>query len=126
LDAPDDLHDNRKPGLFHIEFEGNFICALNPKTYYAEGPDPADPTDPERRVEKLSTKGCPKKINRFRKLDFYGVLRSGRSVDGQVRNFRHDSSGAYGRMNMQRTALSYLMIKRKVLPDGIHTEPLTI
>jgi hypothetical protein len=123
LDSPDDPRDNRTPGLFHIEFEGDFICALNPKTYYAEGPDKDDPA---KKIIKLSTKGCPKKINNFRKEQFLEVLESGKSVAGQVRNFRHNASGAFGRMNMHRTALSYLMIKRKVLEDGIHTVPLDI
>jgi len=115
---PNDLRDDRTPGLFHIEFQGDFICALNPKTYYAENSN-ADNI-------KISTKGCPKRINNFRRRQFLEVLRTGKSVSGHVRNFRHNISGAYGRMNMQRTALSYLMIKRKVLDDGIRTEPLTI
>jgi hypothetical protein len=74
----------------------------------------------------MSTKGCPKKTNAFTKQQFLDVLSSGKSVTGHVRNFKRDVSGAFGRFNMQRTGLSYLMIKRKVLADGITTEPLDI
>ena len=116
----DDPRDNRTPGLFHIEFQGDFICALNPKTYLAQG------GCGDAAVCKMSTKGCPKKINDFVRQDFLDVLRSGKSLTGQVRNFKRDLSGAFGRFNMTRTALSYLMIKRKVLPDGINTVPLDI
>src|SRR5689334_5791772 len=63
-DPPNDLRDNRTPGLFHIEFTGDFICALNPKTYLAEGP----------QGSKLSTKGVQKRQNSFSREQFKSVL----------------------------------------------------
>ena len=117
---PDQICDNRTPGLFHIEFKGDLICALNPKTYYAEG------QHGEQKVVKTSTKGLPKRQNSFIKEQFVDVLSSGQSVAGQVRNFRFDKDGKFCRMNLQRTGLSYLMIKRKVQDDGISTVPLMI
>src|SRR5256885_9279650 len=81
-------YDLRTPGLFHVEFEGTTIIALSPKTYYAEGPDP---NDPEGLIIKMSTKGLPKRQNKFKKQDFLNVLSSGISMSGVVKNFR-----AYG------------------------------
>jgi hypothetical protein len=119
------VFDARTPGLFHVEFTGDCVIALNPKTYYAEGFDPKDTT---KRIVKRSTKGCPKKLNDFRKEQFLEVLRTHRSISGEVRSLRYNNQKEmkYGRMDMRRIGLSYLMIKRQVQSDGIHTLPLTL
>jgi hypothetical protein len=116
--------DARTPGLFHVEFQGNCIIALNPKTYYAEGVDPLDPEN--RIITKTSTKGCPKRQNKLTRQQFMSVLKTKQSVSAEVRSIRFNANKQFGRMDMHRTGLSYLMVKRKVQPDGIHTDPLNI
>ena len=111
-----ELFHNRTPGLFKTEYEGEEICFLAPKTYCCES---------TTRKQKLSCKGVNKRINPLKMDDFLRVLRDGtkhnvvnrgfRCIDGKMRTYAQLKCG-----------LSPIFIKRRVLDDAIHTEPLDL
>ncbi len=101
--------DKRTPGLFKVEWCGDGFVGLRSKTYYCFG-----------TTDKYSTKGLS-----IDKDTFLSVLADRRSGRGVNRGFRvHDSSVVT--YVQERAALTYFYRKRKVLADGISTEPLEV
>ena len=111
-----ELYHNRTPGLFKTEYEGDEICFLAPKTYCCES---------SAGKQKLSCKGVNKKINPLKMDDFLRVLQDGTQHEVLNRGFRY-INGKMRTYAQLRCGLSPIFIKRRVLEDGIHTEPLDI
>ena len=111
-----ELFHNRTPGLFKTEYEGDEICFLAPKTYCCES---------SSRKQKLSCKGVNKRINPLKMDDFIRVMQDGTQHVVLNRGFRY-IDGKMRTYSQLRNGLSPIFIKRRVLEDGVHTEPLDI
>ena len=107
-------YDKRTPGLFKVEWEGNGIIGLCSKTYYCFG-----------QQDKLSCKGLNKRQNAIQKEDFLNVLRTKQPGSGVNRGFRTLGT-AMVTYTQEKDALSYFYPKRKVLSDGVTTQPLDV
>jgi hypothetical protein len=107
-------YDKRTPGLFKIEWEGNGFVGLCSKSYYCFG-----------ETDKCSSKGLNKRQNELTKDNFLQVLQTTKPGEGINRGFRTlgTTMVTYAQ---KKDALSYFYPKRKVLPDGVTTEPLGI
>ncbi|XP_071834987.1 uncharacterized protein [Apostichopus japonicus] len=115
-DTPENkAYDKRTPGLFKLEWEGDGIISLSSKCYYCFGSS----------KDKVSCKGINRNTGDLTKENYLRVLDTKSSIQMKNRGFR-----LYGNKMQtyvqQKTALSYLYIKRKVLKDGISTEPLDV
>jgi hypothetical protein len=110
-------YDQRTPGLFKEEFRGDKLIALASKTYALH----CD----EKDVTKVSCKGVNKSHlqNTFKK--FERVLEKGESEMVENRGIRAIKRKTLSYKQI-KTGFSYFYCKRKVLNDGIHTEPLNI
>ena len=110
-------YSRRTPGLFKIEFSGDGIVALCSKTYICFG----------GKETKVSCKGVQKKRNmeRLTKKNYLDVLRLQRSGYGINKGFRAINGKIFS-YAQKRYGISYMYCKRKVLPDGINTEPLDL
>ncbi|KAJ8034218.1 hypothetical protein HOLleu_20961 [Holothuria leucospilota] len=108
-------YDKRTPGLFKLECEGNGIVALNSECYYCFGSE----------KEKVSCKGVYNRSTHLTKDNYLKVLRTCSSVEAQNMGFRlwQNQMQTY---IQEKTALSYLYIKRKVNEDGVSTRPLDV
>ena len=106
--------DKRTPGLFKVEWCGDGFVGLCSKTYYCYG-----------TTDKYSTKGLSKRQNVIDKDTFLAVLADRRSGRGVNRGFRVHNSSVMTYIQ-ERAALTYFYGKRKILADGISTEPLEV
>ena len=109
------------PGLFKVEHTADVITALCSKTYitYSKQPDNGE-------VDvKLSCKGLNKYTNNLTGEIYSKVLANRQAAGGVNRGFKVRADGVF-QYEQYRKALSFLYIKRKVLDDGISTEPLDI
>ncbi|KAK3737881.1 hypothetical protein QZH41_003157 [Actinostola sp. cb2023] len=105
---------NRTPGLFKMEFEGRRAIALCSKCYYVD-------TGPGGK-SKHSSKGMSQRHNDLTWGRYKAALEG--SVDiAENRGFRM-RDGAMTTYTQTKLGLSAYYDKRRVLPDGIHTEPL--
>ena len=114
------LYDEKTPGLFKTEWCGDRMVALNSKTYYCQAASGKD---------KLSCKGIQKNANAERLTfeTYLNVLNTSRPSTGTTN--RGIVGGPRGRVytyEQERTGLTYGYFKRRVLADGIHTEPLSL
>ena len=111
-----EAYDRRTPGLFKTEWEGWAMWALNSKCYLGEG-----------KKNKVAAKGIQRNLNQdlLKAPVFDNVLRTHEPAGGVNRGFRV-RAGSVWTYEQEKTSLTYLYIKRKVLDDGIHTEPLDI
>ncbi len=108
--------ESRTPGKWKIEAEGDEMICLNSKSYILHS---------EKNKSKLSTKGLSK-TNKFNIDDFSHVLNNKISKTGVNRGFKITPNKLIFTYEQQKSGLSYLYIKRKVLKDGITTIPLDI
>ena len=74
---------------------------------------------------KFSSKGVSKRTVKAPMTKFRHVLKSRKAQSGQNRGFRVRDNSIYT-YTQKRRGFSYFYCKRKVLEDGIHTEPLDI
>ena len=115
------LYDLRSPGKFKMEFLANNnlggVVALCSKTYYAYNAE----------TYKISTKGIQHRGNQLdlTKDRFLEVLESQKSSGAINKGFKALNGKVYT-YSQPRNGLSFLYIKRQVLPDGINTIPLDI
>ncbi|KAK7087561.1 hypothetical protein V1264_021595 [Littorina saxatilis] len=107
-------YDKRTPGLFKVEWEGDGIVALCSKTYFCFGDH-----------NKLSCKGLNKRLNDINKDQYLQVLQQQTSGSGINRGFKTDGKSVFT-YQQTKNALSYFYPKRKVLQDGVSTEPLAL
>ena len=115
------VHDQRTPGLFKYEWEGDGILSLNSKTYMCYNKN----TMGERESKKWSAKGVVKKQNVKNPEDFLSVLSSEKPVSAVNMNFKLIDNKMHT-YTIEKTGLSYLYIKRKVHSDGVTTSPLSL
>ena len=108
--------NSRSPGKWKIEAEGNEMICLNSKTYILKNEETAK--------KKISTKGVSKTQNNFEIDHFQSVLETQKSISGVNKGIKTTKAKNLFTYNQTKTALSYLYIKRRVLQDGINTEPL--
>ena len=109
------------PGLFKVEHTGDVITALCSKTYitYTKQPD-----NTEGDV-KISCKGLNKNTNNLTGEIYRNVIENKEAAGGVNRGFKVRADGVF-QYEQHRKALSFLYIKRRVLADGVSTEPLDI
>ena len=107
-------YDKLKAGLFKEEWKGDGMIGLFSKTYYCFG-----------AKNKFSCKGVNKKLNPIDKDKYLQVLQTQRPSSVVNRGFRVVNNTVYT-YNQVRDGFSYLYPKRKVLDDGVSTEPLDI
>ena len=107
-------YDKRKPGLFKEEWKGDGIIGLCSKTYYCFG-----------AKDKFSCKGVSKGLNAIDKDKSLNVLLTQRPSSGVNRGFRTVNNTMYTYTQV-RDGFSYFYPKRKVLDDGVSTQPLDI
>ena len=113
------LYDQKTPGLFKVEWQGEGMVCLCSKTYYCSGVN----------KDKMSCKGIQKSRNSktLTYARYKDILDSGKNGGGVNMGFRFDpSTQRMYTYSQTRQSLSYLYGKRKVLEDGIHTAPLDI
>lgn len=109
-------YQTREPGLWKLEAKADKILALAPKTYICVGGD----------FCKVSSKGVQKKINPLTFDNFHKVLITKQPHQILNRGFRLDAQYIMRNYLQPKKGLSYLYIKRKVLADGVSTEPLDL
>ena len=109
-----DEFSKRTPGLFKPEFIGSKMIALTAKCYFAEG----------KNDTKYSCKGISKQQNDLNWKRYMNVLQ-GYLDKAQNTGFRIHDQGIVT-YSQNKLGLSAYYDKRFVLPDGIHTRPLTL
>jgi len=116
--------DRRTPGLFKDEWSGDAMVSLSSKNYICYMPD-------DSYKVKVSAKGVQQARGRnndvLNQAGFESVVKDQITLSGTNKGFRicKESKGIIT-YTQQKTALSYWYDKRKVLSDGISTEPLDI
>jgi hypothetical protein len=110
-------HDQRTPGLFKEEFRGDRLIALASKTYALH----CD----EKDLTKVSCKGVNKSQLQNTMEIFDNVLFNRENHIVENRGIRSIKRQMFS-YKQPKTGFSYLYCKRKVLNDGIHTEPLDL
>lgn len=141
--------DKRTPGLFKLEYQGDEMIGLCSKTYIVRKTRVVKPSNARvtaarlfikakgwktksRRLQsrrhhelKFSSKGVSKRQLKAPMAKFRWVLQTSRPQGGLNRGFRVRNNAIFT-YTQERRGFSYLYCKRKVMDDGIHTEPLDI
>ena len=109
-------YDKRTPGLFKVEAQGKAMIALCSKTYILKN---------HNDKVKFSSKGLNKAslIEPFQ--SYQQVLHTGQTKSFTNQGFQTHDNTIYT-YQQTKGGLSYFYCKRKVMPDGVHTEPLDI
>ena len=107
--------DRRVPGLFKTEYEGDKMIGLCSKTYVVSN----------REDCKVSSKGISKNNVGDAWQIYEDVLTNQKAGSGINRGIRARDNTMFS-YTQERSGFSYFYCKRKVLEDGISTEPLTI
>ena len=107
-------YDKRRPGLMKLEWKGDSMICLCPKTYYATGP----------QGDKKSSKGLSHS-NTLTFDDYARVIQHQTSGVGQNRSFRTDGQTMLTYFQ-ERSSLSYLYLKRRILDDKVSSEPTLV
>lgn len=116
------MYDSRTPGLFKEEWRGSAMVSLSSKNYVCYQPD-------ELHKVKISSKGVQKSRNAsvLAPENFERIIREKLTLSGHNMGFRVcKESKSMITYSQHKTAMSYFYDKRRVLPDGIHTEPLDL
>ena len=107
-------HDQRTPGLFKVEFQGQAMVCLCSKTYFCLGDEWGE-----------SCKGILKSRNRLT-FDHYlrALCEDGPGVSIQMnKGIRiHPKTGLIETYTQQRRGLTNIYLKRKVREDGVSTD----
>jgi len=113
-------YDKRTPGLFKLEWSGNGMVCLCPKTYFCL-------SSREPSVQgcgnKQTSKGLNKRLNRFTFDSYLNVIKKQTDGSGTNTAFRVKNNQIYT-YAQTRTALSYLYVKRRIYEDGVTTAAL--
>ena len=108
--------DKRTPGLMKLEYNnGQKMISLNSKCYVIE----------KGEEYKLSCKGVNASYFNNPVEKFTHVLQNKTKIENINRGMRAHDNTIYS-YTQKKVALNYTYIKRKVLEDGVHTEPLDI
>ncbi|KAG2764035.1 hypothetical protein Pcac1_g24382 [Phytophthora cactorum] len=116
--------DRRTPGLFKDEWSGDAMVSLSSKNYICYLPD-------ETYKVKVSAKGIQQGSGRNNGVlnpdGFETVVRDRITLQGTNKGFRlSKETKSIITYTQTKTALNYYYDKRRVLDDGITTEPLDI
>ena len=111
------LFDKREPGVFKTEFVGDEMISLCSKTYFAE--------NRELQVSKLNCKGANKKRVENPKEKFKNVLQQKRPEMCENIGIR-SKDNTMCTYKQSKVGFNYFYVKRKVLEDGVNTEPLDL
>ena len=107
-------HHDRTPGLFKEEFRGTRMIALTSKCYYVE--------NQETLKKKFSCKGVNKRQNEMDWNRYFEALKGSTDIATNTGfRIREHEIVTY---TQNKLGLSAYYDKRRVLEDGIHTEPL--
>jgi hypothetical protein len=109
--------DKRTPGLFKLEYQGDEVVALCSKTYSVKCHKTQD--------VKFSSKGCNKSALTDVHNMMTNVLVNKTDMLVENRGFRMHNNQVCSYIQ-EKKGLCYFYCKRKVLNDGISTEPLNI
>ena len=107
-------HHDRTPGLFKAEFRGTRMIVLTSKCYFAE--------NQETLKKKFSCKGVNKKQNEMDWNRYFEALKG--STDNATNTGFRIRDHEIVTYTQKKLGLSAYYDKRRVLEDGIHTEPL--
>ena len=108
-------YDSRTPGLFKVEYTGDLFYGLCSKTYIVKNGDQC----------KFSSKGISK--NRVKDpLEIYKSVLETKSSSGSSNVGFIAKNNTIFTYKQHRKGFSYFYCKRKVMDDGITTEPLDI
>ncbi|KAL5019000.1 hypothetical protein ScPMuIL_004722, partial [Solemya velum] len=142
-------YDKRTPGLFKLEYEGHEMIGLCSKTYIVAKTKSITPSSTTVRAKKLlnralgrrtgstkprtrattekkfSSKGISKRSVKAPLSVFRNVLKTQKVDSGTNRGFRARHGGIFS-YEQKRNGFTYFYCKRKVLDDGVSTEPLDI
>ena len=106
--------DKRTPGLFKLEASGEEMIGLSPKTYLLTSKESC----------KFSCKGINKTQVMNPVTTFRTVLETGETQSCVNKGFRVKDNKVFS-YQQYKSGFSYFYCKRKVLGDGISTEPST-
>lgn len=110
-------HDKRTPGLFKLEYEGDGIVALCSKMYCVKSSNSV----------KFSCKGISKSgIDKSKVYDMYYDVLKNKTIKSGVNTGIRLINKEMTTYQQTRAGFTYFYYKRKVLEDGISTEPLNI
>lgn len=142
-------YDKRTPGLFKLEYQGDEMIELCSKTYIIRKEKIVKPSSSriaaykslrrslkktarpcpikKRKTQeyKFSSKGVSKRILKSPMSVFRRALRTAKAQSGTNRGFRVRKNTIFT-YTQEKKGFGYFYCKRKVLSDGIHTEPLDI
>jgi len=107
--------DRRTPGLFKLEFSGDFMISLCSKSYLIA----------DNNKIKFSSKGINKRFITDPKLLFQECLENRKGVQGKNIGFRMKENNMYT-YQQDKIGFSYVYCKRKLMDDGLNTLPLDI
>lgn len=115
-----DTWSNRTPGIFKLEHEGHRAIALCSKCYFM------DSDIKDKKTEKLKIKHSSKGMSALHNAFTWGRYKAALegSVDRAVNRGFRMRDGQMQTYEQHKLGLSAYYDKRRVLPDGIHTEPL--
>ena len=117
------LFDAKSFGLMKVEWSGDFLCAIMPKTYVGVRNDGTE--------MKLSCKGVQKSAVRAEHDNiaelFQNVLKNSTPQGATNVGFRLDRFQKLGTFVQKRQAFTNIYVKRQCLePDGIYTRTLPV
>jgi hypothetical protein len=108
-------YDSRTPGLFKLEAQGHLFYGLCSKTYLLK----------DKEKCKFSSKGLSKNRIKDPLQLFKSVLENKVSSSSKNLGFVSKNNSVFT-YEQTRAGFSYFYVKRRVLEDGISTEPLDI
>ena len=107
--------DQRTPGKFKAEFDGDGMVCLNSKVYTIWAGD----------KNKTSCKGVQQRRNELSKKDFLAVLKTQKPHSVENAGFIRED-GEIKTYIQKKVGMGYFYAKRKVLSDGVSTTHLDI
>ena len=111
------LFDKREPGVFKTEFVGDEMIGLCSKTYFVE--------NRELQTFKVSAKGVNKGLLENTKEKYTNVLENKRPEMCENMGIKSYGKTMYT-YRQSKIGFNYFYVKRKVLEDGVSTEPLDL
>ena len=111
-------YHERTPGLFKAEFQGTRMIALTSKCYFAEN----QTLNSKELRKKFSCKGVNKRQNEMDWKRYEEALKG--SIDIATNTGFRKLDHKIVTYTQRKKGLSAYYEKRRVLEDGIHTEPL--
>ncbi|MEM7759765.1 MAG: hypothetical protein AAF298_16795, partial [Cyanobacteria bacterium P01_A01_bin.40] len=119
LPCSPDVYEQKRHGIFKIEFSATRLVALSAKSYSLS----FDDGDGEVR-SKIAAKGISKRHNELSYEDYKTVLQEQKDLIGENRGFKRTADGAMFQYRQKKVALTSFYGKRWVCKDKINTRTL--